>query len=185
MSKSKLITVVHWSWWNLHLLISVEYRQVGGSAWGSSGSFYYISWYFHFQVKCFCSKTQDGVCFPCVYVEERKRWLGAIKQMNLRSRSLKWGPNKRACCAGLIKIGAVIPTNSNQHSNPSGDHKYIIWSQTRAVFDQDLTFRPLSENLCCFGCFVYKEQARKPRSYASSKLCRLTHWQGWSLELLA
>ena len=33
--------------------------------------------------------------------------------------------------SGLIKIGAVIPTNSNQHSKPNGDRKYIIWSQAR------------------------------------------------------
>ena len=89
---------------------------------------YYISWYFHFQVKCFCFKTQDGVCFTCVCVEERKRWLGAIKQMNLRSRSLKWGPNKRAWyAAGLIKIGAVVPTNSNPHSKPSEGQVGKVW----------------------------------------------------------
>ena len=122
---------VNWSLLSTDLdgtFISVEYRRVGGSAWGSSGYFYYISWYFHFQVKCFCSKTQDGVCFPCVYVEERKRWLGAIKQMNLRSRSLKWGPNKRAWyAAGLIKIGAVVPTNSNPHSKPSEGQVGKVW----------------------------------------------------------
>ena len=122
---------VNWSLLSTDLdgtFISVEYRRVGGSAWGSSGYFYYISWYFHFQVKCFCSKTQGGVWFSCVYVEERKMWLGAIKQMNLRSRSLKWGPNKRAWyAAGLIKIGAVVPTNSNPHSKPSEGQVGKVW----------------------------------------------------------
>ena len=32
--------------------------------------------------------------------------------------------------------------------------------------------------------FEKKKQARKPRSYASSKL-QPTHWRGWSVELLA
>ena len=59
-----------------------------------------------------------------------KRLGGAIKQMDLRSRSNEVQINEVGA-RGLIKIGAAIPTNSNQHSKPNGDRKYYIWSQTR------------------------------------------------------